>query len=54
MGTSVTQLYRVDEAVDGRQTVHLVYRDQHGWYCEHGRGCQAVDDVRRRGKRTRS
>jgi hypothetical protein len=47
-GTSVTELYRVDEAIDGRTTVHLVFFDRHGWYCEHGRSCRAVEDVRRR------
>jgi hypothetical protein len=44
-GTSVEQLYRVDEQVDGRSTVHLVFFDQYGWYCVHGRGCAAVADV---------
>jgi hypothetical protein len=44
-GTSVEQLYRVDEQVDGRATVHLVFFDQYGWYCVHGRGCGAVADV---------
>jgi hypothetical protein len=44
-GTSVEQLYRVDERVDGRATVHLVFFDQYGWYCVHGRGCGAVADV---------
>jgi hypothetical protein len=47
-GTSVEQLYRVDERVDGRAaTVHLVFFDQYGWYCVHGRGCGAVADVHR-------
>ena len=50
--TSVTELYRVDEAIDGRTTVHLVFFDRHGWYCEHGRNCRAVDDVRKKGKLT--
>ena len=46
MGTSVEQLYRVDERVDGRcTTVHLVFFDKYGWYCVHGRGCTAVADV---------
>jgi hypothetical protein len=46
LGTSVEQLYRVDELVDGRSsTVHLVFFDQYGWYCVHGRGCTAVADV---------
>jgi hypothetical protein len=41
-GTSVQFLYRVDQTVDGRPTAHLVFFDQHGWYCEHGRTCPAV------------
>jgi hypothetical protein len=45
--TSVEQLYRVDEQLDGRAHVHLVYFDQHGWYCFHGPACPAVTDVRR-------
>lgn len=46
MGTSVEQLYRVDEQVGGRfTTVHLVFFDKYGWYCVHGRGCAAVADV---------
>ncbi|MGZ8377794.1 MAG: hypothetical protein ACXW31_03635 [Thermoanaerobaculia bacterium] len=45
--TSVEQLYRVDESLDGRPTVHLVYLDRHGWYCHHGRSCPAVTDVHR-------
>ena len=47
-GTSVQQLYRVDELTDGRPGLtHLVFFDRHGWYCEHGRSCPAVDDVRK-------
>ncbi|HEY0970284.1 MAG TPA: hypothetical protein VGE02_04835 [Gemmatimonadales bacterium] len=49
--TSVEELYRVDEAVNGRKTVHLVFFDRHGWYCEHGRDCIAVRDARRSGAR---
>lgn len=46
--TSVEQLFRVDEQVDGRAVaVHLVFYDQRGWYCVHGRGCAAVADVHR-------
>jgi hypothetical protein len=43
--TSVEQLFRVDESLDGRPSVHLVYLDRHGWYCFHGRACPAVRDV---------
>ena len=46
-GTSVVHLFRVDEVRDGTPAVHLVFFDRHGWYCEHGRSCHAVDDVRR-------
>ncbi len=45
--TSVMELYRVDEAVNGSKHVHLVFFDRHGWYCLHGRACPAVNDVRR-------
>ena len=47
-GTSVQHLFRVDEQRDGRHAgTHLVFFDRHGWYCEHGRSCPAVDDVRK-------
>lgn len=49
-GTSVQFLYRVDELLDGAPTAHLVFFDRHGWYCEHGRNCPAVADVRRLGR----
>ena len=45
--TSVVHLYRVDESLDGLAATHLVFYDRHGWYCEHGRGCRAVEDVRK-------
>lgn len=48
--TSVQFLYRVDELVDGAPTAHLVFFDRHGWYCEHGRNCPAVADVRKLGR----
>jgi len=48
--TSVEHLYRVDETLDGSAATHLVFFDRHGWYCEHGRSCRAVDDVRKLGK----
>ncbi|HEX6627589.1 MAG TPA: hypothetical protein VF105_06530 [Gemmatimonadaceae bacterium] len=44
-GTSVTQLYRVDETLDSTRIHHLVFFDRHGWYCEHGKQCSAVKDV---------
>jgi hypothetical protein len=28
---------------------HLVFLDRHGWYCEHGRDCPAVKQVRTTG-----
>ena len=45
--TSVERLFRVDETVKGGLVTHLVFFDRHGLYCEHGRTCPAVDDVRR-------
>ena len=45
--TSVERMFRVDEALNGTQITHLVFFDRHGLYCEHGRSCPAVDDVRR-------
>ena len=45
--TSVERLFRVDETVKGAVVPHLVFFDRHGLYCEHGRSCPAVDDVRR-------
>jgi hypothetical protein len=45
--TSVQFLYRVDETVERRTTHHLVFFDQHGWYCEHGRTCPAVAHARK-------
>jgi hypothetical protein len=44
-GTSVEQLFRVDEELGGHATVHLVFFDKHGWYCVHGPRCAAVADV---------
>jgi hypothetical protein len=46
----VQHLFRVDETVNGTSATHLVFFDRHGWYCEHGRSCPAVDDVRRANK----
>lgn len=45
--TSVRELWRVRESAGGETTFHLVFFDKYGWYCEHGRGCPAVTDVRR-------
>ena len=45
--TTVTELWKVCERrADGRQ-MHLVYFDRYGWYCEHGRNCPVVAEVRR-------
>ena len=46
-GTSVTQLYRVEETGDRGRIHHLVFFDKHGWYCEHGKQCSAVGDVQK-------
>ena len=45
--TSVEELWRVKELVGSVKTFHLVFFDKYGWYCEHGRECRAVTDVRR-------
>jgi hypothetical protein len=45
--TSVRELWRVKEVVGGMRVFHLVFFDKYGWYCEHGRECRAVTDVRR-------
>lgn len=45
--TSVKHLFRLREQVEGTRTVHLVFYDKHGWYCEHGRSCHAVTLVQR-------
>ena len=50
-GTTVLQLFRVDDLPFGNETTHLVFFDRHGWYCEHGRDCVAVRDVRSTGAR---
>ncbi len=49
-GTTVMQLFRVDDLPFGDETTHLVFFDRHGWYCAHGRECPAVAAVRKRYK----
>ena len=46
-GTTVMQLFRVDDLPEDPPRVHMVFHDRHGWYCEHGRECPAVAAVRR-------
>jgi ribosomal protein L31 len=46
-GTSVTQLFRVEETIERGRIHHLVFFDKHGWYCEHGKQCSAVGDVQK-------
>jgi hypothetical protein len=46
-GTTVTQLYRVEETLDQTRIHHLVFFDRHGWYCEHGKQCSVVKDVQK-------
>jgi len=46
-GTSVTQMYRVEERLDQARINHLVFFDRHGWYCEHGEQCGVVKDVQK-------
>ena len=50
-GTTVQQLYRVDESGNGPSRVHLVFFDRHGWYCEHDRDCPAVIHAKRIGSK---
>ena len=45
--TTVTELWKVRERRDRETRYHLVYFDRYGWYCEHGRSCLAVAEVRR-------
>jgi len=45
--TTVTELWKVWERREKEITLHLVYFDRYGWYCEHGRSCKAVAEVRR-------
>jgi hypothetical protein len=47
LGTTVEQLYRVEERVADGRVVHLIFNDRHGWYCLHGPACPAINDVRR-------
>lgn len=47
--TSVERVFRVEARVGETSQVHLVFLDRHGWYCEHGRACPAVAEVRKRG-----
>lgn len=47
-GTSVQQLFRISEDTpDGIMRSHLVFLDRHGWYCEHGRDCPAVQHAKK-------
>ncbi len=46
-GTSVDRIFRVEEQDGKSRVIHLVFFDRHGWYCEHGRQCPAVTDVRK-------
>jgi hypothetical protein len=46
-GTTVTQLFRVEEQLDQAKVHHLVFFDRHGWYCEHGKQCGVVKDVQK-------
>jgi hypothetical protein len=48
--TTVLQLFRVDERSEGRIAKHLVFRDRHGLYCDHGPDCVAVKCVMDSGK----
>lgn len=45
--TSVSELWKVVETRPALRTYHLVFLDQYGWYCLHGRDCPAVAEVQR-------
>jgi hypothetical protein len=45
--TTVTELWKVQALGERGTAFHLVYFDRYGWYCEHGRSCKAVTEVRR-------
>ena len=45
--TSVRELWRAVERVGAELRFHLVFEDRYGWYCEHGRTCPAVGEVRK-------
>ena len=53
-GTTVMQLFRVDELPTAHAATHLVFFDRRGWYCEHGRNCPAVDAVRKQNQKASS
>jgi len=46
-GTGVERVFRVEEKTEKAKLIHLVFFDRHGWYCEHGRSCPAVTDVKK-------
>ena len=43
--TTVMQLFRVEAASANGVQKHLVFRDRHGLYCDHGAECVAVELV---------
>ena len=43
--TTVMQLFRVEASSDNGTRKHLVFRDRHGLYCDHGAECVAVELV---------
>lgn len=45
--TAVQELWRAREQTGREVVYHLVFFDRYGWYCEHGRSCAAVAEVRR-------
>jgi len=46
-GTSVQELFRINEESSNGLRSHLVFLDRHGWYCEHGRECPAVPHAKK-------
>jgi hypothetical protein len=49
--TTVKELWRVVEQTGDTTVYHLVFLDRYGWYCEHGRNCPVVAEVRRESRR---
>ena len=43
--TTVIQLFRVEAWEGAESEKHLVFRDRHGLYCDHGPSCVAVKSV---------
>lgn len=51
--TAVERVFKVVERSKKLRMTHLVFFDRHGWYCEHGKQCPAVADVKKAIRRSR-